>query len=495
MLVKHLGSREKALFNHLEKLNKKQANYHHLYLALSQTGKFDEEKILKVMREKGFSERQVRDYANYLFSQLLRVLGYLSRNTQSDLLHLFESIELLVELGNTQHALKLIAQAKAKAREIEQFGLEFDLIWKELKILDSDSFREFRFSKRNQLNNEISNCSKRQEEISSLSRLYDDALYLLDERWRLSSQELQLQEPAEATLQRIRSNLLLQNEKSLNSLSAKVLFHSIWCIIYLRERDFGNLIASAQGSIKLISSNPFLAQSYHNLLLKNQFKVVIASIQLGNILQGREYFEGMTYSEAGNTQISHERTFYIVYAGVFLAYETDNYELGNTIINSYLNTPEEINSLHLYHQNLLSVFLSNFFFVQGEFSQANKWIRLILNDNYAKVPFRTELLARIIEVLILIGLKNKSLAQSKILASQKRISRRKIHVKGWTKLKKILMGICDIHSNTEVKEFAKLLLASQLDEEVIQLCKPFDIKLFLKSTIEGITMAETKEKD
>lgn len=483
-LIKSLSKRERSKLDLLNTIRATKASYSLLFQELEGMKQWNPEHIERRMREKGLSQRQLIDTANYLFDLLIRNIRYLGKSPKSDLFLLVESAEILIDLGLFLQASKIVAVGKDKAFRSENFALTLQFLEYELKILEADELRATRIKIWDKVLDEQETVTEYQSEVNQYQRLYLKALSGLEERWRIKN-EGEPEKPPSKIAAEILDFPELSPQHIPKTKTAQILKQSTLQIVYRFLGENQEAFEALQKTIELFRSAAALKKANEKLYSKTIFLGAIFQSELGDMAGFASFLDELTQIGKGQNREKPVLTYQILTLEIYQILKEQNWEMlpakvhdieANFQILTNLAKPQIVNLVVL-----IVVALHN----SRNYSLGVTWITKVSGDIFSFFSFRVQFILRIAHILFLLELGYGDLAKSKIDALSRVLSRKGTKPQGWKVLKKFLNSYSSLASLESKEGIFKTLIMNPGFEAICNTLRPLEFRAYCESNAPG----------
>ena len=451
-LIQQLSEDEKGRFGmYLKRYQKKGSKYTDMFKGMQKMKNYDEEKLKKRLQIKSFPSYKTR-----LFNHLLAYLRETQngKDINSRVRNLIEEAQILIKRKFYPEATKRLESAHELAEEFMLFELQLEI----------NGYRRTIAKKyeKNKLEERIRLLKREKDALLAQMENYYTYADLWDEVSVCTRQHAGSPPPeVKEELSQLMEHQLLKEESNAMTIRARILFLDLWgnyayiCEDYEAAKNyFHSLITLWKDYDFLIIEYPERFQIHlnnylntcHNAEDYTEFEEWLD--QLATLEQ-----RGLPEGESNHDYLS---LLYLMNTGQFEKLATLIPEIYHRIKVHYQNLPDS-RVLSFYHN------FSVYYFIIGEYSQANHWAEQILQAQKTEHRIDLQSFANVMKVIIMF-----ELGEINLVADMTRNVQRRIKRSGETKeIEILLLKTLGKLVNQPVSEHNELFSSLKSDLEAI----------------------------
>lgn len=416
-LIISMSISEKSFFKKISNNHSLKPNqYIKLFDAIKKQNEWDEEKLLKKLKNEPFI-KHFSVTKNYLYQALLQSLETYYRDNipKAQLFQYHNQIQVLIHKRLFKQAGQLLKKAKSIAKKEQYHDVLCQLNQQQLSLLiESEDLTKIS-KDLEQLDIEFKNHAKQHQLQYDFLQLSAKFLVLLRKGKKSNKQEYQ------ADLDWIRSHPLLQQPPDFGTITENTRYYNLKAMLAI----FDNKIEEAHPLLeqhlaifeqhpKIIIYNPLnYVQAYQNLI--NNCRRLKKQEQLEQLVKKmRQIPKQYKFKDKENIipivlirSYAYEASFY---------FETQQYDKLEQIIlelekdlKTYKHKMEKIWLL------VLSYNIAEYYFnIKNDLEKSIHWLHIILNDKEEQIAPRYQLSARLLQICIHLHLGHEQLVEHKI---------------------------------------------------------------------------------
>ncbi|MEN9347157.1 MAG: hypothetical protein RLZZ77_668 [Bacteroidota bacterium] len=495
-LIKSMSKPEKRYFKVFSSRHiiGEENNYQVLFDAIDKQEEYDEEKLLKRFKDKGFV-RRFSIAKNRLYSAILKSLDSFHSNSsvEAQLHRQIHSAEILYHKSLYDQSLKLLHSARKVAADHEMWTILAEISKWEKKIWEKNQYEDLRSDE------------ELQQKFEEDSRIVHQ-MQLINELWHLKSKlfftlyrggKARNEEEVKHLKQII--DKTAGESKLQQSIEAIYLLNHLYSAYYFGLGDYASSYPYLEKNIALIDKENHLFVEEPGIYLSLITNAIYVGSRLGKWKESQKLLEQLNLWASRNNDEYNEdfqlRLFAIRYSTeLTLCTQSGDFKRGLELI------PEIIAGLRKHNEHLSSVrkahlyfHIAVIYFGSENYHEALRWTNKLLNDVEIDKSKDIHCMAQLLNLIVHLELKNDDLLPYALRSTQRFLQTR-------NKVFKVEEVMLDFINNTQKKRAPKdaLLVYRELYDALEPLKKDtfernafeyFDFLAWAKSKAFGETFS------
>jgi hypothetical protein len=475
-------------------------NYQILFDAIDKMDEYDEENIRKKFSKHIFIN-QLSIAKSRLYDQILNSLDAFHANSSIDAqlkrnIHCAEILYKKTLYGQSQ---KLLLSAKKLAQKYEKHTTLLEIAMWEKRLIEKDNYTEIGEPEMEAMLDEERITLSKIKNFNDFWNIKSRLFYILNKKGKARSQN-ELSE-----FKKIIDNVLLKSEDEALYYETKYLYHHIYSAYYFSIGDYENSYLHLIKNIELIEANIDLFRDESSIY----FSVLTNAIYVGSRLKKydevfdqleklRSLPEKLTLKSNEDLDIKLFSSSYSIELTMYAM--TGDFEKGIELIpiieegfKLYGDKINKVRKAYMYFN------ISIMYFGRKEYSNALKWINLLLNDIDIDKSEDIHCFAQLLNLIIHLELGNQRLLPYALKSTQRYLTTRNRVYKFETMILNFINQILksknheeEIHIYSKLLEDLKPMQEDTFEKTAFEY---FDVLSWVESKINGKTFAEVvKEK-
>lgn len=393
-LIKSLTRGEKRNFRILAQLTSGDKKYVQLFDVIDLMEEYDEAKVLKKFKKDPSFEKQFAYNKNYLYNTILNALTYFRKANDSERSSLILQVRILLEKNLYSLAQKQLRKVKEKINQQEKFEELLQLFRMETDILKRtelaeclpESFRQIEF-----------------EEKIALDKILNLREYHkleLQTHVLLATQHIARQQNDLVTVEKMLASPWLADETQALSNRARILYNEIHRRIASYKGDTAGSLVYGERAVELYELSPHIIEEERGAYMRQVSHLAFGYTVTKGIQDSLPWIVRIRDTEATTAQ---ERLFKFEKYHLFaLAYLQDTGQKGSEgFLKEFDQELEHLeNDIAISTRLYVSYLRSQYHLVNGEYSEALKWINRFLNHPRTNLRSDLQSCARLLNMLI-----------------------------------------------------------------------------------------------
>lgn len=401
-------------------------NYEVLFDAIDKQEVYDEEKLLRKFKGKGFTER-FSIAKNRLYGAILKSLDAFHSNSsvEAQLHRQLHAVEILYNKSLYDQSLKLLHSARKVAEKHELFLVLGNIARWEKRILEKDQYESVKDA------TEIESMLVRDESNRR-------EMQLADELWSIKSRmffRLYREGKARSEQESEHFNALVAQVRVLSeqaqSITNKQLLAHLSSAYHFSVGEYSDCYPHLLENISLMQAHPHLFEEEPTALLSALSNAVYVGLRLGKKEEAAALLAQMrahahTLLEHGSEDLQ-TRIFTVVHSTELTLFaQSGNFEAGLEVL------PAIAQGLEKYGENISSIRRAHFYFNIAvihfgleQYKEASRWINRLLNQVDIDKTRDVHCMAQILHLIIQFELGNTALIPYTMRSTQRFLETRK----------------------------------------------------------------------
>lgn len=487
-LIQSMSKSEKAAFKiYVRRSDSKSPMYLKLFDLLEKRNKYDEKKIIRLLK---IDPRRFPELKHYLYNLVLKSLNdfYSDQSVNYRLRDMLNIINILLERGLYEQCSKQIRKAKALALKFEKHSFLIELCDFELTVFNATQYVGVDESRIMEINQQV-------EKSLKLLKLSNDYSIATDLAFFRTYRSGGFRNKSEAgAIIRLYNKSVPKSELSL-PFDTMLTYYSFLDRYYHDMRDYKKGYETMNKAIHLIEANP------HQIVERPRSYAAAISNMINHLLHLRKFNEMPAYikklseAKAPNERVKAFILFKVLSFEMQLCMQTGNFEKGALFVEQVENILSRKKALNAQTELLLYYYSVIICIGAEEYGRANYFLRKILDGNYSGIRVDVYCFAKILSLIVNFELNNRDYLEYAVKSVYRFLTKRKRLYKFESIvlefIHKKIPRIVSIPDRTDA--FGKLrekLLKLRTDPFEKEAFNYFDFISWLDSKIEGRSFAE-----